>query len=237
MSTAKNLKNGAVFEVELDGGIGFGYVKMLFSDQLGHEIEFDHFIIKIYNIYSDTSLKKDFTPSLFETDDLITSPPNMFFRPVLRGRDSWKYIGESELTEEDFILPDYIGGRGFTDTKDDVRSRIESGGQESIIHNFMNKRMYSRDFNDIKHLGFWRSQCSEAINRFLSIYWMNEKGMNPYEYYKKYRGQVGKKTEVKYFALENGFNLFEEMTKEFQALKKGQRLRALALEEYKPVKK
>lgn len=233
MSTVKDLKNGAIFELALDGGIGYGYVKMLFSSELGKEVDFDMFIIKIYNVFSETSMKKSFDAKLFETDDLITFPPNMYFRPVLRGKDSWKYIGQSKLTEEDYILPDYIDGHDFEATKEDVKNRIEQMGQQSLIHNFMNKRMYSSSYDDVKHLGFWSSQCSEAINRFLSIYWLKKRGIDPYKFYDGHINRKGKRSEIEYFAIGKGFYLYEEMPEEFHRLQNKTRLKALKVEEYK----
>ncbi len=106
-----------------------------------------------------------------------------YFPPVLRGKDSWKYLGDSQLTEEDYVLPDYISGRISKEAKSIVEHRIRQGQQIALIHNFRNKRMYSSSFQDIKHLGFWGSQGSPAINRFLSIYWMEKKGEDPSPFY------------------------------------------------------
>lgn len=70
----KDIQSGAVMEVPLHAGKGFGYVELILSEDIcQHGIYC--MIVKIYNKYDSSPLSQsDFKAEEFETDDLLVYP-------------------------------------------------------------------------------------------------------------------------------------------------------------------
>ncbi|WP_109831465.1 hypothetical protein [Reichenbachiella versicolor] len=226
MSTIKDLRTGAIFEVKLDDNLGFGYVKLIIFHDIDSDDTFNLFIVKPYNYYSISSIKKSFDPQFFETDDIICFPQNMYFRPKLRGTDAWNYIGMSKLTEEDLILPDYLilpnGYFWYEGLKKAIRDKAEIWIRDSL------KKTVSRKVKshlNIDHLGIWPHTGSQCINRFLSMYWMKEKGRDHLNFYQKYKSEESYYEREPYDYIGGGLLIMNRENHAFQQMNKVERLK------------
>ncbi len=101
----RDIVTGSVLEILLEKEYGFGYVKLIFSQNVQPEY-FDNAIIKFYNIFRRGILnKEDFNKENFETDKLAMCPLIVSGFLNVRGEHKWIFKGLSDLTQEDKMIP------------------------------------------------------------------------------------------------------------------------------------
>jgi len=180
-----DIKTGAIFEVPLAKNFGFGYVKIIFSKDIQPQY-FDHLIVKAYNIYSKEKLNEiSFNKEIFESDDLLLFPLLMMGLPYIKGEKKWFFKGYAELTEEDKIIPDFIHIMKQPPSYDFVEAKCSSENGCMIVRNFQNKRIQIKDYESIKHLGFWNLATPVALQNLLTMVWMKFNNVDILDFYKK----------------------------------------------------
>lgn len=179
-----DIKTGAILEIPLEKGYGYGYVKLIFSKDIQPDLI--HFpIIKVYNLFRNQRLNKDeFNSIFFETDKLVMFPLLMLGFPIFRSKFKWDIKGYAELTEEDEVIPDYLNieiGKEFSQSTIKVETESENGCL--LIRNFQVVPTPVRDFELIKHVGQFFPYSPKGIKKMISMYWMNQNGEAIKNYY------------------------------------------------------
>lgn len=225
MSTKKDLKTGAIFEVKLDRDSGYGYVKLLISHDIDPVDTFNLFIIKPYNVFSVNPAKKGGVDlKVFETDDILCFPAILYFRPTLKGQDSWRYVGMSELTNEDKVVPDYITVPPPFLGYDQVKDSLAHYGWISYVNGLKAKREQTTSFEAVQHLGMWPTTGSPCVNRFLTMHWRKEQGKDPLEFYRKYMdGKFHEKPEFEFIGA--GMDILNRDNESFRKMEKVKRMK------------
>ena len=189
MANKKDILTGSIMEVPLVGNLGFGYVKVIFTYDIAPEY-FGNIIYKIYNKFSKQSKKGKFISEEFENDEIIIYPLLGSSYPPLRGKDKWYHLGISQLTEEDKILPDYLIGnylmwnnKGVIDLEKLKNTCEESKFGVSLVRNFANKSIMTRDFQAIKHIGVWSHWDAKLIGKMVSINYIKLNSLNLKDFY------------------------------------------------------
>ena len=121
--------------------------------------------VKVYDKYSKESIKETFEIAEFENDNLLIYPLLLGSYPKLRGKNQWVKLGEIEITEEDKVLPDFIQNWKFGEI-DNLSLRIECTKTKKgcgLIRNFEGQRIFTRDYESLKHMSHWFHYGSSAI--------------------------------------------------------------------------
>jgi hypothetical protein len=210
--------SGSIFEIPLEKEFGYGYVKLIFTKDVQPDY-FDLKLIKPINHFRKKPVDiRTFDLTILETDDLLIFPITMHGFPKLRGSDKWNFIGVSSLTEEDQIIPDFLDEFGNL-SPEDIERIAESEYGFSIVRNGQNKRLYTKDFDLIRHLGKWERSSPNAIRTLLTMTWILEQKEDISKYY----------SDIDYtndFWLGYTRNKVLNGNKEFINLKKVERLKA-----------
>lgn len=186
-----DIKSGAIFEIPLDKDFGFGYVKLVFQEDIITDCLRKDIYVKIYNLFQEDSMNKsDFNSELFETDDLLLFPMLLMGAPRLRGNKKWRFLGFSKLTDEDKTAPDYVQvGMMSPLTQKKISNECDTEyGCRVVFGNEKNGKNgksfeYIKDFNRINHLGQWQHTNSDGIRMILTMTWMKNKSKNIRDYY------------------------------------------------------
>jgi len=179
-----DIKTGAILEIPLEKGMGYGYAKLIFSKdvQPNHT---DQKIVKVYNLLRKEPIKKEeFHPSQFETDNLAMYPFLMHSFPNMRGEHKWVYKGMANLTYEDHIIPDYLNtNTSKTFNTSSIKDSCTSEYGCAIIRNFEMYRIFTKDFETIKHVGQWSHYSPRAIRTIVTMYWMKTQNRSISDFY------------------------------------------------------
>ena len=177
--------SGSILEIPLDKGFGYGYVKIIFLQDVKPDCRLDQAIIKPYNIFRKDPLPNDeFKSALFETDDLLLFPLLLNGFPKIRGDKKWVLKGNSALTDEDKIIPDFID-LGFMKplTRESIRDACNSEyGCRVIVENDKGFE-YVNSFERIQHLGKWQHVNPDGIRLILTMTWMKKHNEDISSYY------------------------------------------------------
>lgn len=178
--------SGSILEVPLEKDYGYGYIKLIFSDDLLPSRNIDR-IVKPYNLFRSESLdKSDFIKEIFETDDLVMYPLLMIDFPNVRGEHKWIFKGIADLTEEDRIIPDYLNiGMHRKFCSKTILEETNSEFGCALVRDFQDKRIYTKEYEKIKHIGQFIHSSSRAIRSLLTMFWMDKRKDSIKEFYTK----------------------------------------------------
>lgn len=169
MASRKDIRTGIVMEIPLKNKFGFGYVRLIFSEEINQNVD-NNLIVKVYDKYSKESIKENFQISEFKNDNLLIYPLLLSSYPKLRGDNKWVKLGEIELTEEDKILPDFIQNWKFGEI-DNLSLKIECTKTKrgcGLIRNFAGQITYTKDYESLKHMSHWFHYGSSAIEEIVT---------------------------------------------------------------------
>ena len=179
-----------IFEVKLERGMGYTYVKHLVFEEL--DGSFWHFIEPL-NLYSEVKIKnKD--DNFFENLLPLTGYMTIGYIAE-RGKYAWKHICDVSRKEYEEFVPDLRDTRG--DIEDMPRN---NDGEWHIIRNFDICTMQFLPYDMIKHLS-WSYRISQkgTITR-LTMVWMVRLGLDISKYYTQ--AELDKDFWLKYFKVE-----------------------------------
>lgn len=176
MTSRKDLVSGSIMKIPLEKGIGFGYVKLIWSQEIDPELS-TNLIVKVYDKFSPRSEPTNFDPGEFETDHLLIYPLLLSTYPPLRGKGKWEFLGLADLSEEDWIMPDFISAGQFGEISPQNLmiecTRTKRGC--AIRRNFENKVLFTTDFESIKHMSRWKHLGPEATTSVITMSQINLK--------------------------------------------------------------
>ncbi|MEZ4989489.1 MAG: hypothetical protein R2824_03730 [Saprospiraceae bacterium] len=157
-------------KVPLERGIGSGYVKLIWSQEIDSTLN-ENLIVKVYDKFSPKSEAYIFDNNEFETDNLLIYPLLLNSYPPLRGPDKWEFLGWAELTEEDYIVPDFISIGQFGEINP-INLMNECGNTKrgcSVRRNFRNDVLFTKDFESIKHMSRWLHFAPRSVTEIITM--------------------------------------------------------------------
>ena len=180
MASRKEIKTGSVMEIPLKNEFGFGYVRLIFSEEIDQKVN-NSLIVKVYNKYSKKSIRENYRINEFENDNLLIYPLLLSSYPKLRGENKWVKLGKVKITKEDEILPDFIQNWKFGEI-DNLSLKMECTKTKrgcGIIRNFENQIIYTKDYESIIHMSHWFHYGSSAIEEIVTenLIYLNEDKM------------------------------------------------------------
>ncbi len=174
MTKISDIKSGSVFEVPLEKGNGFAYVKLIFTKDINHDIE-DNLIVKTYDYHSKEKL--DILDKLFfESDKLLFFPWCSLGLPPLRGQKKWRLLGYADLTDEDKIIPDYLSLRGGIGDEVSLEESIKSEYGICYIEDLGSRLLYTKTIDKVEHLGNRLLRSPSAMVETLTLYYAKKEG-------------------------------------------------------------
>jgi hypothetical protein len=179
-----DFKTGALLEIPLEKEYGYGYAKLIFSEDIQPNL-INLPIIKVYNRFSKERINEsEFDRIIFESDDLVMYPLLMIGYPTFRGKLKWIIKRNSELTAEDKVIPDYLKiemKRSFCQSI--IQQEAESKNGCLLVRNFQSETIPIKDINLIAHVGQWIHYPPKGIRKLISMFWINQNGESISEYY------------------------------------------------------
>lgn len=173
--------SGSILEIPLDKNYGFGYIKLIFLGDIVPRAR-DYKIIKPYNILRKVQMNKnEYVQEKFETDDIFMFPLLMHGFPNIRGPKKWSYVGQTNLTLEDKVCPDFLS-TGTHLSKENLLEELDNNYGVQVIR-FPEDDIYIKDYDAIFHLGKWQHSSPEAIRTLLTMQWMKKNDENILDYY------------------------------------------------------
>jgi hypothetical protein len=215
MTKIADIKSGSIFEIPLAKNLGFAYAKLIFTKDINPDI-FENLIVKIYDQYTKEKLI-NFDKSLFESDKILFFPWLSLGFPPLRGPKKWRLLGYADLTAEDNIIPDYV--HLFHDHTT-VEEEYNNEYGICYVRDFQNKRIYTKNIDNVTHLGRWCYRDPYSMTHTLTMYYGKKMGLSLKDIYSN--EEIEKKNLIT-----NYWNYLTIDTRSIDARPKLIRLRAL----------
>jgi hypothetical protein len=171
------IQSGDIYEIELSGGLGFGYVKLIDSKDFGLD---GHILVRKLNLLSPNPIKKN-DSVIFDQSDLVA--PSLLLTSIrTRGEKKWKYIGNDAKNIKEFKIPVFKAPYQSEDLENKNWDKLNNW---YLIYNLIpNGLNGGYRYTQVKHLPLWKHTSSDNIQIKLSMYWMHRKGIDILEEYK-----------------------------------------------------
>jgi hypothetical protein len=168
----KEVRQGSIFAVRLEKGLGYGYLKLIVTAELGF---LPQFIYKILDYR--TEILETFDETKFKYLDELTYPFLSLQKPSARTKN-WILIGNISLSESDILIPDFktASKNWDTDNWDSIQWSVITGLQ-------VNKPIHDVPFNKVKHLGPWQHSSLVYIITRLTLFWIKKMNLNITDFY------------------------------------------------------
>jgi hypothetical protein len=152
--------HGDILEIPLEYKVGYAYGQLMF---------FKEMILNVYDIFSEQPLSKPFNEEMFLNAKPLCNPFILLAYPKQRGEGKWVPIANVKPFFE--IAPDFR-----TNTQSEVVAILKNG-------DLSENKYYYYKFEDVKHLPVWGHFSPKLINKSLTMYWMEKKGIKIEDYY------------------------------------------------------
>lgn len=167
-------KSGAVFEVPLAKGYGYGYVKVVNFD-----VEYPDTMIKPLNLFSKTPWQQGFQkieelPEIFVPYLLLGGIP-------VRGKDKWKHLGDVPIKMGEEQIPNFRRLVSLFIKRLEGKDLREAKWE--IVRNLEPTDYCDATFDEIKNLGEYMHCSYKYIGESLAMSWMFKHGINIEEYF------------------------------------------------------
>ncbi|MCC5946180.1 MAG: hypothetical protein JJT94_14715 [Bernardetiaceae bacterium] len=168
----RDIKSGMLFQIPLLKGLGYGAVKVVFSEDIySHEHKhYWHTLLYAYLYKSDIDILSE-EVSKIENSGLLLNPLLLSGLPRLRGENKVKLIGNGSL--DDLFIPDYKNGRTL------MKPRIENPHDIWWYHKKLRfDKHIDASYEKLKHLEAYLIMDYDLCVFRISIEWMRYLGMD-----------------------------------------------------------
>jgi hypothetical protein len=156
----KKIKQGAIIRIPLLNGYGFAYAKFLDLAQLTDPTGLG--VGEIIKVYQYRTIESVSSVNITSQDKYLIAPIGVAgLRHALK-LAAWQIVGEAQLDEQDYIIPDFKGGN-------ETQEEIEKGEWFIYRQARTNTRKIC-SYSEVKYLQPFGAYSTHTIELLLTMY-------------------------------------------------------------------